>query len=162
MAPKPTWPEKIKAPAEAIKLYRQMAKLQMTKDFQKCHIYEGASTNGVPVVSWDNKVTALPKIICSFMGLPFKKKTCNTPGCMNPFHYVDQVDPTRGKLPQALAPVPVILPSLADYIELVVYHIEENCPNPNPTFEQLRSIIPAEDITDELLQKVLNEINRKL
>lgn len=163
MSPIPKWPEKIKAPKDAMKLYRLMAKLQESKDFQKCHIFEGASVNGVPFVSWENKATALPRVVCSFMGLPYKKKTCNTPHCMNPFHFVDQNMVAENRLPveQVHQPAQVVTPSLEDFIETVRYYIEENDLT-NPTFEQLRPIIHADDISDEILQKAIYEISSKL
>ena len=162
MAGVPNWPERITAPKEAKQLYRWMAKAQLAKAFTECHVYDGANINGVPYVSWENKSTNLPKIVCSFMGLQYSRKTCKTPNCMNPFHYIQ-----TGNLNDSLLPVerelkPVPPPpevSLGDYLETVRYYIEENDLT-DPDFSQLRPIIPAEDISDEILQKVVNELKR--
>ena len=156
---KPSWPDRIKAPAEALRMYRYMVKMQQSKAWQQCHVFEGAMRGGIPVISWDSKATSLPKIVCSFMGLQYKKKTCNTPGCMNPFHYVDQGNFQDKMLPveRELSPAEAYQPNFEDFKETVRFYIEENDLE-SPTFEQLRSLIPIEDISDDLLRKIHHEL----
>lgn len=165
MARFPDWPDKIDAPAEALKMYRCMARLQHSKEFQKCHVFKGASSSrGVPLVSWENRTTQLPKVVCSFMGLEYRKKTCNTPGCMNPFHYLSsgKTEDSAFQVERVHEPAPPLVVDMGGYVETIGYYIEKDGVGiDNPTFEQLRALIPAEDMADEILRNALVEYQKK-
>lgn len=156
---KTIWPEKIEAPEEALELYRLISKLQDSEAFRHCHVFSGANIKGLPHVRWEGRVTNLPKVILSFLALPYKRKMCVTPGCVNPFHYVDldlasNEIVTAGVVPQEEN---FKAPDIDQYVETVRYYIEENDLE-SPSYEQLRKLIPVEDVPDELLQQSLKKI----
>jgi hypothetical protein len=158
MARPVNWPNQINAPEEALELYRLIAKLQRSEAFQHCHTFRGTVIGEVPHVSWEGKVTNLPKIVVSFLGLQYKKKQCLTHGCLNPFHYINwNENPTGGELKEIIE---VPKPNLDSYKELINYYIEENDLT-NPTFDQLRKLIPTEDAPDDLLQQAFLEMKEK-
>lgn len=162
MSRPPTWPERITAPGPAMKVYRAIARSQEKRSFTLCHVYDGASRGELPVIYWEGKITGLARVVGAFMGLEISNKTCKTPGCMNPFHYLKPgnlgdtrvpVERVKDKAPPIHIPI-----AMGEYIELVQWHIDEK-EILNPTFDQLRELIPIEDMSNEILQKAINEIN---
>ena len=150
----PKWADKIDCPPEAKEFYELIQKLQTSTAFRDCHVFSGASINHVPHISWDNTVTALPKVILGFLGIPYRRQICKTHGCANPFHYVDAglgkvtLKGLKGPIPEPHRP-----DSNEALIELVEYHIDKAGFEPDEaTFENVRPLIPQEDITDELLK----------
>jgi hypothetical protein len=150
MARPPKWAEKIEAPEEALEFYRIVQKLQTSTAFRECHVYDGATINHVPFISWDSTVTALPKVLLGFLGMPYRHQTCKTHGCANPFHYTDS-DPDSPTLKGMKRPgkAPLRPDSTAALVELIEYHIDTA--DVEPTFENLRPLIPIEDMSDQLL-----------
>lgn len=152
------WPNQIDAPEEALELYRLIARLQHSKAFNHCHTFLGTTIGNIPHVRWEGKVTNLPKLICSFVGLEYKKKQCKVYSCLNAFHYTNYDEyPSTGAL---LEPITVPKPDLSAYVETLKYYIEENN-LVKPSLEDLRAIIPVEDISDDLLQQALKELNHE-
>ena len=155
----PKWHKKIKAPPEALEFYELISRLQNSAAFRECHIFEGVNLHHIPYVSWEGKVTALPKVLTLFLGLPYRRKTCATHGCCNPLHFIDVVQgETLSGLsnPEERKTLPV---SLDDYIETIDYYMEENAISGPPDFKVLRRIIPKEDIPDEILALSIEKMN---
>lgn len=155
----PKWSNHIKAPPDAIRLYKLIEELQTSTAFRECHPFKGAILNHVPVISWHNRVTALPKIILGFLGIPYRKQLCATHGCANPFHYADLEYKTNLETLKGPDPVPHISSSLEGYIELIEYYMEkEGFENLTPTFDNLRRHIPIEDISDVDLRLAIEKM----
>lgn len=154
MARPPKWAEKIKAPDDALEFYRIVQKLQTSTAFRECHVYEGATINHVPFISWEGTVTALPKVLLGFLGMPYRHQTCKTHGCANPFHYTES-DPDSPTLKGLKKPAkaPLRPDSNAALVELIEYYMDQA--GVGATFQELRPLIPQEDMTDELLTLAL-------
>lgn len=147
----PTWHSKIEAPAAALKLYELLAGLQNTDAFRTCHIYSGAMDkhNGIPMFKFEGRVHAMPYVISSFMGLEYGKKTCATPGCVNPFHYAPPSERITPDLNHFQAPQQVG----NDWNDLIDYYVEEV--GIALDYTKLREAIPAEDIDDANLRTAI-------
>lgn len=164
MTPKgrpPSWAFKIEAPFEARMFYEMIMKAQDTPDlFKDCHVFTGSKINGIAVAKWEGKTTALPKIILGFLGMPYRKQKCFTPGCINPFHFTDMTEEDIIKIPRAkpdkiddIPPTPTL--TFEGYKETVEYYLSENeLPLTSP-YADIRALIPTEDISDEILKHVL-------
>lgn len=148
------WASKIEANPDALKFYELIEYLQTTTAFRECHIYKGAVMNHVPHVSWGNSVTALPKVLLGFLGIPYRRKLCPTHGCCNPFHYID--DHPQKLKGHTNPPKEIIktapLENIDSYKEMVEFYIDKHDVR---DFESLRPLIPTEDISDDLLKQVL-------
>lgn len=164
MARPPNWASKITAPEEALEFYRMIEKLQTSDAFRTCHIYKGAALNHVPVISWRGKVTALPRIVLGFLGIPYRKSICKNHGCCNPFHYVD-LDEERPKPLTGMAmPEKEVYRGtpLEDYVQTVEYVLDANgYPPETNDFQVIRHLIPRGDIPDELLQQTLEHMKNE-
>lgn len=106
------------------------------------------------MIKFNKRVTSLPFVIASYMGLPYGKQQCTTVGCCNPFHYL----PTgvhilvQGKEEQDRT----LDTGLEDWVDLVEYTIDKNMVRKEDvSFETLRALIPAEDLNDEQLTAAL-------
>lgn len=160
MARPPKWANKISAPPEAKEFYEMIQKLQTSTAFRECHPFSGATINHIPYISWDNTVTALPKVVLGFLGMSYWRQICKTHGCANPFHYIDD-----GRKITELAGLrgPMEEPHRADsidaQIELVEFYLDKAGLTGKQTFKTVRPLIPAEDISDELLILSLEKMN---
>ena len=156
---KPAWAQKIEAPPEALEFYRAVQKLQQSTAFSTCHVYHGAKIGTVPYVSFDNKLIGLPHLVLAFLGLTPGRKVCGTVGCCNPFHYTAPPPPLPQTLPGLVSPPPPPLPppiELNDYLEMVEYYVDKL---DTKNFDLLREAIPATDISDEILNLVIEKLS---
>lgn len=156
MARPVSWPSKITgASPEAMEFYELVAKLQRTTAFADCHVYHGARIGDLPHVAFGTTTTNLPRMICGFLGIPYRKRLCNTPGCMNPFHYTN-VAMQQAFVSPEFAETPVVpLVDKEAYRELIQYVIDEHeIPTP-PTFENIRKYVPVEDMDDLTLKETI-------
>ena len=154
------WHTKIDAPPEALEFYALIAKLQKGVAFRDCHVYTGTMVNDMPHVAFRKSTTNLPKTICIFLGIPYRKRKCGTSGCVNPFHHVDVAmqgafSPNEGTGGLILPPI-----DLHAYKEVVDAVMDEE--GIKPIFEDIRPFIPQEDMTDETLRKVIHEFYDKI
>lgn len=144
----PVWQTRIKAPPLALELYRLMARLQNSDAFRTCHVYEGSHDHaGIPMFKFGGKVTAMPYVISTFMGVEYGTKTCQTPGCTNPFHYAPPTDRINPALMEFVAPTPAVDEGWTDLID---YYVEDK--GIALEFKPLREAIPLEDIGDDALR----------
>lgn len=150
------WQTKIIAPPEALALYEMIASLQHSTAFKGCHVYSGARDrhSGIPMFKFEGRVHSMPFIVTSFMGLEYGKRNCQTPGCMNPFHYTPPSERVTPDQNHFLAPVM----SPDDNLDLLDYHVEE-CGIPCD-FTSLRAAIPPEDISDANLRTAIEQYRR--
>lgn len=156
-----SWPNKITgASPEALKFYQLVAELQESTAFADCHVFTGAHIGGLPHIAVDKKTTNLPKRLCLFLGVPYRKQLCNTPSCMNPFHYVDlNLQHAFATAPEVAEPAVLPLPPLLELKESVLYVVNNmDLPNP-PSFEDVRPHIHPDDLPDEQLHKVIQQWN---
>ena len=146
-----TWHTKIEAPKAALALYELIANLQNTDAFRTCHVYSGAKDrlSGVPMFKFEGRVHAMPYIISSYMGIEYGKRTCSTPGCVNPFHYAP---PSERLLPeQNVFQAPPAVGN--DWNDLIDYYVEER--GIKLDYTALRAEIPPEDIDDANLRTAI-------
>lgn len=164
----PTWPYHIDAPQPALEFYKALAKVANTEAFKFCHVFTGATSEkwSVPLVRYHGKLSSLPMIIDSFMGLCYGAKICKTKNCINPFHYVQVANVDMMEL-SASGNSPVVNAMVPDsdnptalpfqdgegFIDLLDYYIEEV--GIAPTYDALRNVIPMEDLSDSDLQTTL-------
>ncbi len=80
------------------------------------------------------------------------RKICGTIGCCNPFHYTQKVEDTL--LPGPPPEAPQLIP-LDSYLEMVRYYSDKVS---SKDFNILRSEIPSEDISDELLTLAIEKL----
>jgi hypothetical protein len=155
-----SWPDKITAPEEALEFYRHVSKLQRSEAFKECHVFDGALIHDVPHVRWEKTTTNLPRMICGFLGLPYRRQHCNTKGCMNPFHFVD-VNRIVAFHSEERLEVPLTnTPNLEEYVELVKHIIDANDLKLPVTFTEIRPLIEAEDMDDTTLINTLLELHK--
>lgn len=149
----PTWMTKIDAPPAAISLYEMIASLQHSDVFKTCHVYSGAHDrhSGVPMFKFEGRVHSMPFVISSFMGIEYGKRTCQTTGCVNPFHYAP---PSERITPDQNHFVPPILPE-DGFKDLLDYYVEEV--GIALEFTPLREAIPPEDISDANLRTAIQQ-----
>lgn len=157
-----TWHTKITAPPEALELYALIARLQKSTAFQACHIYHGANLEGVPMVKWDGKSTKLPYIVASYMGLDTSLQQCKTPGCCNPFHYIAPSTTGAALVTTRENPAESMSVGLEEWVELVEWELDRNAMRlETVTFEQVRALIPPEDLLDEQVLSALNYLKEQ-
>lgn len=152
----PSWHTRITAPPLAKDLYALLAKIQKSDAFTKCHVYHGADLHGTPMVKWQGRTTGLAFMIASYMGLPNATKTCATPGCCNPFHYLPPDYSGEVLIHGKERSGDVLSTDLEDWADLVEYELDKAMLRLNEaTFEEIRAVIPAEDLSDEQLVDTL-------
>jgi hypothetical protein len=153
-----TWPDRLAAPKEALELYRVIAKLQGSDAFKECHVYDGSSLRTIPQVKWQGKATSLPKIVAAFFGLAYGAKTCQTRGCMNPFHHTAGFGaaPNHELITQPIADPVQGTSVMVDQVELVEFYMERH--EVEKDFHALRDVISEEDMSDSLLFATLEHM----
>lgn len=153
------FPSKIVAPPDAMELYRLIAKLQRSDAFDECHIYTGASLSDEPMIKWHGKVTSLPGVVCSFIGMPKGLNQCGTPDCCNPFHWVPrewQDDLLVQSREHMEAPIES---GLDDWVDLIDYEADKRMVRvADLTVPMVREWIPIEDLSDEQITMALNKM----
>ncbi len=159
-----TWPSKIDAPQAALEFYALLAKIANTQAFETCHVFDGPVSGKVPVIRWQGKTTALPRVIAGFLALPHGRKLCNTKGCCNPLHYLAAPAPSPDAPDATLVSTHVPIeqvrhPDQSDYNEMVEYAMDR-AHLKNPTFEQLRELLPMLDIDDARLLAAIGELDK--
>ncbi len=92
----------------------------------------------------------MPFIISSFMGIEYGKRNCETPGCVNPFHYAPPSERITPDQNQFLAPPPQDSDSDLDLLDYYVEDMGVQC-----DFTSLRPRIPVEDISDVNLRAAI-------
>lgn len=159
MARPPAWADKVKCPDEARDFYLFLQKNQFNlRSFDECHPFEGASIGHVPHLSLNNKLEALPNLVLAFFGLTRGKRTCMTHNCANFRHYMGEERPkTLSDLHNPPQEIPQQPTTIEAYKETVMYYIDKHDVN---TFEELRPLIPVEDITDELLTIAIESLKK--
>ena len=155
---KVSWPNKIDAPELVLNLYRAIAAVQSKPElFMNCHVFDGANLKHVPYVTVSEETFPLPKLLTHFLGLQYGKKTCATHACCNPMHFARANQPTPLKgLQEAALPL-VLATSLDEYVELIKYYVDKH--EVTPTFNNLRGLIPVEDMSDDFLTLSIEKIN---
>lgn len=155
-----TWASKITAPSLAVEFYQLLAKLATSDAFNVCHVIHAPTLNGkVPVIKWKGKVRGVSNIAAGYLGTPNSKQTCDTLGCVNPFHYLPVFQPETQLVSANTLPPPLLPPiPIEDYAELVTSTIDDNAMRA-PTFLLLRPLLHPEDISDEMLKMVLKHLN---
>ncbi len=161
-----TWTKNLDAPVAALEFYEMIASLHTNPAFEKCHIFRGASKQGIPVIRWRGaQPQPLARVIASLMGHEIGDKLCLTQGCCNPLHYqmkeVGRTSPwvgdkQRPKVIEEPTPVPEV--GLAEYVEAIQYHIEEG--GVTADFPSLRKAIHPDDMSDDILTAALKELNK--
>lgn len=82
------------------------------------------------------------------------KKICGTIGCCNPFHYTQATQKGESLLPGPPPEAPQLTP-IDSYLEMVSYYSDKFS---SKDFNILRSEIPSEDISDELLTLAIEKL----
>lgn len=161
-----TWPSKVSAPPEALALYRMIAKLQNSEAFKTCHIYNGAKIAGMPVIRFEGKVTSLPFVVASFMGMPYAERLCESDSCINPFHYTPNIAEMERLIsgverkPDAWSSAPPPATNyLDDWLELIEYETDRaRLRREDWSFEAIRPLIHVDDMTDHDLHLVMRHL----
>lgn len=149
MGRKTEFPTKIKAPEPMLKLYAAIAEVLATPDLlESCHVYHGAHLKGIPVIKYKSRPVSMPRIFANMFALNAGYKTCSTPGCCNPMHYL-------GKRPSSIIEEAPTMSTLSDDVDTLDYYIETY--SLTPDFSTLRSAIPDDDMSDTRIKEALNE-----
>lgn len=153
-----TWMTKIDAPPEAQAFYEMLAAMQHSRAFKTCHIYKGSvdKKTGIPMLRFEGRVHSMPYVISSFMGIEYGRRNCQTPGCVNPFHYAPPDRPVQQvKMDEAIAP-----PATGDdWNDLIDYYVEEQGVKLN--YLALRAAIPEEDINEFALRTAIENYGKR-
>lgn len=149
------WHTKVTAPPAALALYAAIAAAQKSQAFVDCHVYHGAKgPDGEPLIRFEGKVTGLAGVVASYMGIDIQRQQCSTPGCMNPFHYINS-----GLAQNPATKTPILGAALLDWVDLVNYAMEENVLRSSQLdFATLRPLIHADDLSDMHLEAAIKHI----
>ena len=154
-----TWHKQVTAPALALEFYAMIAKLQKSDAFAECHVYHGARLGDEPVIKFNKKVTGLPSVIASYIGLPSAGRRCTTPGCCNPFHYIPPGASDETYVHKAETPEHVVEVGMDEWIDLIEYHLDNHALRiENVTMEAVRAMIPVEDLSDSQLKSAYDKM----
>lgn len=136
-----------------------IAKLQKSDAFAECHVYHGARLGDDPVIKFDKKVTGLPAVIASYIGLPSAGRRCTTPGCCNPFHYLPPGAMDETYVHKAEAQEHGVEIGMEEWIDLIEYYLDKEAKRlGDVTLEEIRNMIPEDDLSDAQLQSALNKM----
>lgn len=137
---------------EIADLYIQIEKLRSHQGWGVCHVYEGASKKGVPVLKHKDRTVRLADFFSTHLHLPKGKKRCDTPNCFNPYHY--QFEPDMGRFEKV-----EVLHTDSGVDELIEYVIDAKAvPRFMWTFETLRPYFDVQEVTDAQLNRYLENL----
>lgn len=154
-----TWYKNVTAPPLALEFYAMIAKLQKSDAFAECHVYHGARLGDEPVIKFDKKVTGLPAVIASYIGLPSARRRCTTPGCCNPFHYLPPGSSDETYTHGAEAKENVVEIGMDEWVDLIEFHLDNNLKRiGDVTLEEVRAMIPVEDLSDSQLKSAYDKM----
>lgn len=125
--------------------------------FQECHRISLPPYRGHPQLRKDGKLQrAIVAIYSTIYGHPPVGKLirhCPTLECVNPFHY------SIAGEEEETTPPPTTSITYEDMEEVVEYVIQSSSP---ATYEELRALIPEEDIPTPILKAICGKTARKL